>query len=190
MSEKDSKSSSLVTQFTTSKGTAIHTRLIRPEDVDHLIDLFHHLSPDTRRRRFNVGLQNIDAQRILETARQLSAVDNVSDGGALLGFAATPIGEQLIGVARLARVPYGDGQSTAEVAVVVRDDFQGQGIGTELLRLLLILAQQMGFTALTATVQSDNSAIFRMLLKMQIPVRTRTHHGETEMWIDLHGADA
>ncbi len=190
MSEKDSESSALVTQFASSKGTRIHTRLIRPDDADHLIDLFHHLSPDTRRRRFNVGLQNVDAQRIHDTAHQLSAVDNVGDGGAILGFALTPTGEQLIGVARLARILYADTQSTAEVAVVVRDDFQGQGIGTELLRLLLILARQMGFSALTATVQADNSAIFRMLSKMQIPVRTRTRHGETELWIDLDGAGA
>lgn len=184
MSKKMS-SSPLITEFTSERGHTIRTRPIRPADADHLIDLFHHLSPETRRRRFNVGLQNVDARRIRQTAEELASVDNESDGGAVLGFAATPEGERLIGVARLARFAYGDTPDTAEVAVVVRDDFQGQGIGTELLRLLLILAQQMGFSSLTATVQADNTTIFHMLAKMKVPIRTRTRQGETELSIDL-----
>lgn len=181
--------SSLITKFTTSHGITIRTRPIHSGDVDHLIDLFHHLSPDTRRRRFNVGLQNIDARRVQETATQLAAVDNERDGGAILGFAVMPEGEQLVGVARLARFSYGEVENSAEVAVVVRDDFQGQGIGTALLRLLLILARQMQFSALTATVQADNTTIFRMLAKMKVPVHTRTRQGETEMWIALDDAE-
>ncbi|MEZ4641061.1 MAG: GNAT family N-acetyltransferase, partial [Caldilineaceae bacterium] len=177
--------SPLVTEFTTARGHTVRTRLIRPDDADHLIDLFHHLSPETRRRRFNVGLQNVEAQRVRQTAQELADVDNVTNGGAILGFASTAEGERLIGVARLARFAYGDTPNTAEVAVVVRDDFQGQGIGTELLRLLLILARQMRFSELTATVQADNIVIFHMLAKMNVPVRRRTRQGETELSIDL-----
>lgn len=189
MSTQMPSASSLITEFTTSHGIIVRTRPIRPDDAEHLIDLFHHLSPDTRRRRFNVGLQNIDARRIQETAAQLAAVDNERDGGAILGFAATPEGDRLVGVARLGRSLYSDEKNSAEVAVVVRDDFQGQGIGTTLLRLLLSLARQMQFSTLTATVQADNTTIFRMLAKMKVPVHTRTRQGETEMWIALDDAE-
>ncbi len=188
MDKQSQLASVLATQFTTEAGTMIRTRLIRPEDADHLIDLFNHLSPATKRRRFNAGLQNIDETRVRATAEQLASVDNRTDGGAILGFADMPEGERLIGVARFARLPDSSEKSVAEVAVVVRDDFQRQGIGTELLRLLLILARQIGIDVLTAGVQADNTTIFHMLSKMEIPVRSSTHQGETELWIDVDRA--
>ena len=188
MDKQPQLAASLATKFTTKTGTKIRTRLIRSDDADHLIDLFNHLGPDTKRRRFNVGLQNVDEARVRDTAEQLAAVDNCTDGGAILGFADTPEGERLIGVARFAQLPGSSGKSAAEVAVVVRDDFQQQGIGTELLRLLLILARRIGIGVLTASVQADNNTIFHMLSKMEIPVRTQTHQGETELWIDVDRA--
>ncbi|MBX2999813.1 MAG: HAD-IA family hydrolase [Caldilineaceae bacterium] len=173
-------------EFKTEQGTRIRTRLIQPEDADLLIKLFHHLSPDTKRRRFNIGLQNVDEKRIQETAQVLAGVDNHTTGGAILGFVTNP-DEELITVARLARPENQPDSSTAEVAVVVRDDYQGQGIGTEMLRRLITLARQMKIKTLTAGVQSDNTAIFRILNKLSLPIEMRTSHGETEIEIKIEG---
>lgn len=179
-------SSNLVTEFVTEQGNRIRTRLIQPEDADLLIELFHHLSPDTKRRRFNIGLQNVEESRIQEVAKLLAGVDNRTTGGAILGFVTDPT-EELITVARLARPENHPDSPTAEVAVVVRDDYQGQGIGTEMLRYLITLARQMKIKTLTAAIQSDNTAIFRILNKLNIPVEMQTSHGETEISIKIEG---
>jgi RimJ/RimL family protein N-acetyltransferase len=171
-----------ITSFTTKKGTQIYTRLIHPNDAPLLIDLFNHLSIDTRRRRFNVGLANVEWERVQTTAQELANVDNQTQGGALLAFNES---NELIGVARLAR-PVGDPAAPeAEVAVVVRDDYQNQGIGTTLTHLLVALARQMGIRTLTASVQADNAHIFAMLRKLPVPVRSRTSYGETEIAMEI-----
>lgn len=174
----------LAVEFTTEQGSGIRTRLIQPDDADHLIDLFHHLSAETKRRRFNIGLQNVDQNRVREAAEILTNVDNRTTGGAILGFATSAI-EELVAVARLARPENQPHSPEAEVAVVVRDDYQGQGIGTEMLKRLITLARQMRIHTLTAAIQTDNTAIFKILQKLSIPVETRTSHGETEIRIKL-----
>jgi RimJ/RimL family protein N-acetyltransferase len=174
----------LGTEFVTEQGIRIRTRLIQPEDADLLIELFHHLSLDTKRRRFNIGLQNVEEKRIQEVAQLLAGVDNRTSGGAILGFVTDPT-EELITVARLARPENHPDSPTAEVAVVVRDDYQGQGIGTQMLKQLITLARQMKIKTLTAAIQSDNTAIFRILNKLSIPVDMHTSHGETEISINI-----
>lgn len=47
----------------------------------------------------------------------------------------------------------------AELAFVVIDAYQGQGIGTMLMRHLLAIARQAGLSELTAEVLSDNAAM-------------------------------
>jgi GNAT superfamily N-acetyltransferase len=177
-------SPNLVAEFVTEQGNHIRTRLIQPGDADLLIELFHHLSPDTKRRRFNIGLQNVEEKRIQEVAQLLTSVDNRTTGGAILGFVTSPT-EELITVARLARPEHQPDSAEAEVAVVVRDDYQGQGIGTQMLKHLITLARQMKIKTLTAAIQSDNTAIFRILNKLSIPVEMHTSQGETEIRIKI-----
>ena len=176
---------SFAVEFTSSTGACIRTRLIRPDDAPLLIDLFNHLSPETRHRRFHLSGGNIDSKRLLDTAQELAAVDNRTTGGAVLAFATNRGSDELIGVSRLARPADDRAATMADVAIVVRDDYQGQGIGTLLLKLLFDLAALMGIKTLTATVQADNERVFSMLRKLNVPVKTHTSYNETEMWIEL-----
>lgn len=166
-------------QFTGKDGALISYRLIRPGDAELLIDLFQHLSPETRRRRFNIGLQRIEAARLRQEAERLADVDNATLGGAVLAFA----GATLIGVARLAREEADSPE--AEAAVVVRDDFQRQGIGTALAYLLLHLAARMNLRTLSASVQANNSPVFALLEKLDLPMERDTARGETVIKIRL-----
>ncbi len=47
--------------------------------------------------------------------------------------------DQIIAVGRLSKL---HGKPEAEVAVLVRDDFQHQGLGTELVRRLMLIAKE------------------------------------------------
>lgn len=170
---------SLNASFTTRNGEQIRCRLIRPDDTHLLIDLFSHLSPESRRRRFNLPLENIDSARIEEEAQRLTDVDNRTIGGAVLALSGPEESAQLIGVARLGRYPIQPDSQEAETALVVRDDFQGQGVGSALLALLALLARRMAVLTLTASVQADNDALFALLRGFHLPFERHTTRGET-----------
>ncbi|MBX3052397.1 MAG: GNAT family N-acetyltransferase [Caldilineaceae bacterium] len=176
---------SLEATFTARNGTTIHCRLIQPDDAPLLINLFSHLSAESRRRRFNLPLENIDHARIVQEARRLANVDNRTIGGAVLAFAPQETGEELIAVARLGRFPAQPDSPDAEVALVVRDDFQGQGIGTALLAMLAPLARRMAVQTLTASVQADNEALYVLLRSLHLPAERHTSHGETTISLSV-----
>lgn len=170
---------SLDATFRTRSKGLVHCRLIRPDDAGLLIELFQHLSPESRRRRFNLPLEHLDENRLAQEARRLSDVDNRTVGGALLVFAGQEPERELIAVARLGRFPDNPASPEAEAALVVRDDYQNQGVGTALMGLLALLARRMHVQTLTATVQADNEALFALLRSLQLPLERHTSHGET-----------
>lgn len=55
---------------------------------------------------------------------------------------------------------------SAEASIVVRDDFQGKGIGLELLSYLVTVAKNEGLHTFTADVLPDNLAILRLIEKL------------------------
>jgi acetyltransferase len=66
---------------------------------------------------------------------------------------------EIVGVARLSRA---HGENEAEIAVLIRDDFQGQGLGAELLARLLHVARQEKLRRVFATMLSSNMAMQRI----------------------------
>lgn len=170
---------SLAATFTARNGTLIHCRLISADDTPLLIDLFSHLSPESRRRRFNLPLEKIDSARILQESKRLADVDNRTIGGAVLALSGLEESAELIGVARIGRYAADIASPKAEAGLVVRDDFQGQGVGSALLALLALLARRMNVLTLTASVQADNDALFALLRGLHLSFERQTTRGET-----------
>jgi GNAT superfamily N-acetyltransferase len=69
--------------------------------------------------------------------------------------------EEALAVAELVRDR--DDLSVGEIALVVRDDEQGQGMGSFLLRRLIRIAQRSGITSLSASMLADNSAMLHLV---------------------------
>jgi len=174
-------------------GVVLKTRLIQPDDDDLLLDLFAHLSQESRWRRFHAHVDNVEDVRVSQTAKELAAVDNLTLGGAVLALLVhpdTPEREELIGVARLARDPKTPTSLDAEAAVVVRDDFQRQRIGTALLARLTELARNMGIETLMATVQSDNQSMLDVLRWLDLPRTDHASHGEIDIRLDIRDLES
>ena len=70
--------------------------------------------------------------------------------------------EDVVGVAQFRGR---EGSHTAEVAVVVGDDFQNQGIGTELLGYLTYIAKKRGLLGFTAEVLKENRIMLHLFEK-------------------------
>jgi acetyltransferase len=69
-----------------------------------------------------------------------------------------------VGIARYAMAP-GD-EDTADVAVVVADEWQGRGVGTRLMRELVARAAANGIPRLTATTLHDNAGARALLRRV------------------------
>ena len=70
---------------------------------------------------------------------------------------------------------------TAEVAFAVRDDFQGLGIGQELLSYLTFLARKQGLHGFTAEVLVENKRMLYLFEKMKFDIQRTLDSGVYEL---------
>ncbi len=70
---------------------------------------------------------------------------------------------------------------TAEIAFAVRDDYQNQGLGTELLSYLTYLARRQGLLGFTAEVFTDNAPMLHVFEKGGFEMERRNIAGLTEL---------
>jgi acetyltransferase len=172
-------------RFTTRSGRKVKLRLMQLGDAPLLVEFFRRMSPETRRRRFHTGVENVSGEVITQGALELADVDNTLLAGAVIALVEDEGGEQIIGSVRLARDPAQPNSPEAEAAVVVRDDFQGQGVGTELMRRLVLLAKQMQVKTIVAIFQPDNEDAIRLFREINLPYTTIIDHGETILKLEV-----
>lgn len=168
-------------QFLAENGLPVRVRLLRPDDAGHLVDLFNHLSPESRYRRFNIPLKDPDPDLVWQEAQAMADVDP-AHGHGWLAFADLP--DQIdacVGGIRYLRTDDG----VAEVSLAVRDDVQGLGIGTELLHIVGHHAYRAGVHKLVGYVQSDNRPIWSSLHQLGAPVERERQGTETYVEVDL-----
>ena len=138
----------------------VSTRAVRPDDLAGSLRLWPRLSPETRYRRFHAPVHRLP----MSTVRHLVQVDHDSREAVV-----AVVGGEVVGVARYDRSPAD--ASSAEFAVVVADDWQGVGLGRQLLGDLVQLAAARGVRALTATVQPDNDRVVGLVHRL-LPTAT------------------
>lgn len=171
-----------VHKFTTKTGLTVKVYRIKPQDAVNLVDLFNHLSTQSRYQRFNEMLIDPDPNFVWQTAQRMATVDPKT-GAAWLAFAHLP-GEPSATVAgaRYMRLP---DRKSAEVSIAVRDDLHQQGIGSEMLLFLARHARNNGVERLVATFDTGNKGIWRLVRNAPYAAITTVHGSETEVTIDL-----
>jgi RimJ/RimL family protein N-acetyltransferase len=135
-------------------GPAVLIRQVRSTDAALLADGFGRLSAASRQMRFLGVKKELSAAEL----RYLTDVDH-HDHEALA--ALDRAGGQGVGIARYVR-DAGDPRA-AEVAITIVDDWQGRGLGTELLAALSDRARQEGICRLTALADAGNVAVAALL---------------------------
>lgn len=159
-------------------GTAVRIRPLRPDDLD-------------REMRFVAGLSEQTLYlRLQYTARELTRDDAVRlldlDYRDTIAFGALvdqPPVQTLIGVSRYARIA---DTEQAECAIVVADNWQGRGLGTELMRSLGIAARRNGIRTLVGASLGENQRIHAWARRFGFDVRTEPHSGgQVKVTLDL-----
>src|SRR5215467_12147821 len=130
-------------------GSAVIIRQVRSTDAPLLADGFARLGAASRRMRFLGVKKELSAAEL----RYLADVDH-HDHEAL--GALDRAGGHGVGIVRYIRDA--DDPQAAEIAVTIVDDWQGRGLGTELLARLSDQARHEGIRRFTATVTYGNAA--------------------------------
>jgi RimJ/RimL family protein N-acetyltransferase len=147
-------------------------------DRERLRRLFFRLSPNTVYRRFMSPIPE-PSERALD---RLVDVDH-RDREAL----AAVVDGEVIAVARFARDRRPD---QAEIAIVVEDAWQRQGIGKLLLALLARRAREEGITAFTATMIGENRPAARLLKTFSDDATFTVSQGEIEAVVPIRAQAA
>lgn len=148
----------LETWKATKTGLRIFLRPVKMSDEPMVKDFFYSLSDKSLYRRFASARKDMPHSRIQEFV----AVDYSRD---MVILALLIEGERQI-VIGLAQYSKNDRDRTAELAVVVRDDYQCQGVGTALHSYMTHLAKRRGLVGFTAEVLEDNLPALKLIKKM------------------------
>lgn len=129
------------------------------EDAEAVVAMHERCSYESRTRRYHVPMPKLTTR----TARHLAA-----PAGGISVVAA--VGDGVIGMATAA--PWEEfGSTTMEVAVLVEDGWQGQGLGLQLLRRVVIEARGLGADRVVCVVQPENHAMLRTLERLRMRSR-------------------
>ena len=139
--------------WTAADGTAVAIRPIAAADFDLELAFAQGLSKQT-------GYQRLLSPRRLSRAEieRMVRIDGECEV-ALIATTAHDGRERQIGVARFVREECGE---TAEIALVVTDDWQGRGLGRRLLAGLIASARRHGVHRLVGTTLTDNDAMLAL----------------------------
>lgn len=157
--------------FTLPDDSRIRIRPLRRCEDGPIRELFARLSPETRYLRFFSPFPSLPESVVrllacVDYRRQLALVAEHPNGD----------GDEVVGLASFGAVD----DEHAEVALVVRDDWQRHRIGTELAIRVLQAAQVRGFHRFVAHMTANNLAIRKILAQVGEVVASRASGGIVE----------
>jgi acetyltransferase len=165
-------------EFTLRDGTPVRVRPIRPADKKLLQLGLRSLSQETIQKRFLAAKPRFTAAEL----RYLTEVDGHDHVALVAELADSP--HWVVGVARFVRLS--EDSDTAEMAILVPDDYQGRGAGSALAELLAQEALAQGVKRFTATVLSDNQAARALMRRLTRHMEQRhVGSGADDVLLDL-----
>jgi acyl-CoA hydrolase/GNAT superfamily N-acetyltransferase len=165
---------------TTAKGLQLFLRPVKISDEQLLKDFFYSLSDQSFYRRFISFRQDMPHERlqefvVIDHTKEVFIMACIQDGEK----------EKVVGIGQYFINPQ---NHSAEVAQATRDDYQGQGIGMELLTYLTYLAKRDGLLGFTAEVLMENRPMLRLFEKMGFDIRRQNEQGVYELTMTFRGA--
>lgn len=165
-----------LTEGTLSHGLRVAVRPLEPGDRMDLVNGFHHLSDESRYRRFmspKPRLNNAEIRQLFET-EELALV---------LVWQRTSCKDIVLGIAHAYRLS-GD-PATAEYCIAVTDEIHGKGAGRMLTNALAEEAKRRGIQRFTATMLGTNNAPARLLAGVGEVLSDGCTMGTREMTVRL-----
>jgi RimJ/RimL family protein N-acetyltransferase len=152
---------------TTKSGLKILLRPVRISDEPLLKDFYYSLSDTSLYKRFMSARKDMPHEKL----QQHFVIIDYTKEMVMLAVLRQRGREIITGVGQYRGR---EGSHTAEVAIMVKDEYQNQGIGTELLTHLTYIAMKQGLLGLSAEVLKENRAMMHLFEKMGFNIEKET----------------
>ncbi len=165
---------------TFKNGKKVRFRAIKPSDEEEMRKLFYRFSDTAVYYRYFSPIRTMPHRKMQEYVnvdyqRIMSIVGTVDQAGT----------ERIIAEGRYVRHHH---RPLADVAFVVDENCQGQGIASFLLELLIRVAREQGIEGFTADVIADNKSMLKVFEKAPFPIRAVLESGIYNLTIPFAGA--
>jgi acyl-CoA hydrolase/GNAT superfamily N-acetyltransferase len=162
-------------------GKTVEFRPLLPSDEFAYRNFFYSLQEKTIYFRFFYKMRNFTHEVVQKQWASLDYRHNIS----IIGQVQKGGHKEIIAIGSYAK----EDDSRAEVAFVVREDFQGKGIGSYLLEMLEFIARQNGFNAFAASVLRENASMLKVF-KKRYPNCKLTFNSGSEVLVHMDFADS
>lgn len=157
-------------------GRILEVRALQPTDRDEWLSAVAHTSDEARYRRFFYAKRHFSEQEVdfylnVDFVHHVALAAGLRREGKLIG----------VGIARYVVTEPG----SANIAFQVDDAHQGLGIGTWLMRHLVILARDAGLKQLTAEVLAENAPMLKVFERCGLPMATHREAGVVHVVLTL-----
>ena len=153
-----------------------------PANREALRQEYKHLSPEARFGRFLTPVPELSDKMLDQLVDDVDGVDHV----ALVLLVLAEDGTELpVGLARIIRYP--DEPTAADVAVTVVDDWQGRGVATALLAVLMRRRPE-GVQRIVTVINASNIASLAMLRRLGVVEVSKAESGTQHVVVELPGA--
>ncbi len=157
-------------------GRRVEIRALRPEDQAGLLAAVDRTSSQSLYRRF-FGTKRGFTDREVDFFMNIDFISHV----ALVAVIEQDGREAIVGGGRYVVVEPGK----AELAFVVVDEYQGQGVGAALMRHLATIARAAGLDELIADVLPENVSMLRLFKKSGLLAGTEYRSGSVHVTLRL-----
>ena len=155
--------SQYIKEFTNREGIEFTLRPIRPEDEPKMVAFHEKLSEQSVYLRYFRAF-NLEQRTEHERLTRICYVDYDRSIALVVETADPATGEQeIVAAGRLTRL---QNPEEAEFAILVRDDFQRRGVGTQLLQGLLDIGRQEGIRRVVAWMLPENRGMIEISEKL------------------------
>jgi len=176
--EKGEYPAHLETYRTTKRNLRIFLRPVKISDETIVKDFFYSLSDKSIYQRFLTGRRQLSHE---ELQKRFVVIDYTRE--MVILAVKRYLGQEVI--TGIAQYCIEENNLSAEVSIVVRDDFQTKGIGFELLSYLVTVAKNQGLHTFTADILPDNTAVFRLIEKLGLEFDRKWEGGLIHIVIHL-----
>jgi acetyltransferase len=166
-------------------GSACLLRAIRPEDAQALQQFVRGMSQETRYFRFVASIKELSPKQLarytqIDYWRDMALIAEVPASAAAgndapaAGDGADAAPRQLVGVARYM---LNADMQTCEFAIAIGDDWQGKGLGRQLMQSLIEVAQSRQLTSMNGMILAHNRKMAKLMQRLGFALRPDPEDG-------------
>lgn len=158
-------------------GKEVFIRPVLCTDGPLLVDLFNRMTPQSIYLRFLWRLPALPEDML----HRFTHVDYKTE------FALVAVVEEegKKAVIAVARYSFERDENTTDLAVAVRDDWQGRGLGKPMLAKLVEIGKEQGISRFSSMMAPENNAIRKILCGLGYDVRLSRRSGYLHVEIDV-----